>query len=1183
MRRLTSIVFTLGLFGCQMLGPALPRAFAQANRASITGTVTDSSGAVIAGVSITATNVDTNVVSSTVSDHDGVYVVPNLPPGKYSVEFKKDGFETLRLPAITLISTQVARLDGQLPVGSVSTSITVTSNAPVLDEERPTIGTNMQGSVITDLPLSIYNGGRFVENFAVAITPGYSPISDPYGAVVNGGQWFTKDYTVDGTSGTADIQGDDIETQPGMEAVQEVQSQTSGLDVQSSITGGGVMSFNLKSGTNKLHGSSFLYGHNEFLDANTWTNDNQGLPKGRARAWDYGGSLGGPIIKDKTFFFGTFERYTQTDFRLGGFSSVVPSTDFLNGNFSALLNTSQVLGTDTHGNPIYSGAIFNPKDPGAVFVGNMIPMSMFSSAAQKIVAIYQKDYMPEGPGLNVNNRLPLNNSPGQTPNEAVVKLDHNLSERDHLSGSWIYDHRPRTLVDSGGVWQAGTTDGGPLGDGRLQLVRSHQFRVSESHTLSSSGLNVFNAAYNWYWNGSQPINSATNWPQTLGFGNTGAPNFPLISFGNAVNGYNETFIGSTWQGSFVGDTLLLGDTLTWTKGRHNFSFGGTFDAHQINSHAGSGALSFNFDNNSTGAPSQSYANQVGFGFASFLLGDVATASETTPFDLYGRQKSMAFFGEDSYKVTPRLTLEFGLRWNYNFRFHEKYGHWANFDLNAIDPKLGVPGTLVFAQNGGDSFEKNETYDAFGPQIGFAWSPWKKVVFRGSFGIIYNPVGVAYFSGVPDGFAPGFQGTNLVNTPFNWDAGYPGVFQPGNMNIDPTTLFPLVYTDPNALRIGFSDAFNVGAQYELTPNMRVELSYVGNRGHRLTDTALDYNEGPTATFLRLAKQYPDLNGFNHYVCSPSDAASYDITYPYAGFCGPVLAAIAPSPQAAAAESNYWYYPNLLYVGLPAGQSYYDSMVIDVAKRTGRGLTMDLSYTLSRQEGNTFSAEQEGNGYYTPIQDFSNVAESAHTVTNYDLHNVVKGFVSYELPFGNGRPWLANQGRAVNRIVGGWTLAGIVTYYTGQPFQVGVQNPYFPQWGNLYPDFNLSGFAGPSNPRKFQVPQPNQPVPSVDFYMPATVAGAPAPGELGTGPATDSDLRCPGAASENVSLLKYFPFGTDGRYKLSFRAEFYNVFNRHQYNINGCGGNRSLIGADNFGQIFGVQDNPRTGQFAVRFDF
>ena len=1155
---------------------------AQANRATITGTVTDSTGAVVVGVDVTATNTETNVTTKTVSNQDGIYVLPNLPPGRYSVEFKKEGFETEQRPAVTLLSTQVAKLDASLQVGSVTNSVTVTANAPVLEHERPSVGTNIQAGVANDLPLSIYAGGRFVEDFAVAITPGYSPISSPYGAVVNGGQWFTKEYTIDGTSGTADIQGNSMQNGPSMEAVQELQAQTSGLDAQSSITGGGVMSFNLKSGTNKFHGSAFDYGVNEILDANTWTNNNEGLPRGRQRAWDYGGSLGGPIKRNKTFFFGTFERYTQTDFRLGGFSSIVPTSDFLGGNFSALLDKTQVLGTDTHGNPIYSGAIFNPKDPGAVFVGNIIPPSMISQVSQKIVAIYQKSYAPQTSGLNNNNRLPLQNTPTQTPNEAVIKLDHNVTDRDRLSGSWIYNHKPRTLVDSGGVWEAGTTDGGPLSAARTNAFHSDQARLSESHVFTPNLMNVFNLTYNYDWQGDTP-SAAANWAQQLGLGNTGASNFPLISFGNTVNGYGETFIGNSFQGNFSGANWITGDTVNWTKGRHNFTFGGDFRAHQVNSHSGSGALSFNFINNTTGAPAASYNNQVGFGFASFLLGDVTTASASTPFDLYGRQKSMSLFAQDNYKVTSKLTLSLGLRWNYTFRFHEKYGHWANYDLKAIDPTLGIPGTLVFASGGGDSFEKNEYYANFGPQLGFAYSPWKKVVFRGSWGLIYMPPSVPYFNGVPNGFAPGFQGTNVVNTPFNWDGGYPGVYNPGSKSVDPSTLFPLVNVDPRALRVGTSNAFNIGTQYELTPNMRVEVSYVGNRGHHLADTALAWNQAPSSAFFNLVNKYGS-NQYNNYVCSPADAATYGVKYPYPGFCAPVLAAIAPYPQVAAWASTYWYYYNLLYVGLPLGQSFYDSMVVNLVKRTGRGLTTDLSYTLSRQEGDTFSAQQEYNGYYTPVQDFSNLSQAAHTVTGYDQTHIVKGYIAYELPLGKGRRWLANSTRLVNGIAGGWTLAGIVLYYSGQPFAVSTSSPnYYPLWGNIYPNFNLSGYTGPSDPFKYQVPLPNQPVPAMDFYMPKTVASNPADGHLGSGPAAIPDLRCPGGANENVSLLKYVPFGADGRYTLSFRAEFYNVFNRHTYNINGCGGNRSTIGADNFGQIFGVLDNPRTGQFAVRFEF
>lgn len=1191
-----------GLFVVGMIVLCDPGAIAQANRATITGTVMDTTGAMIPGVEVTATNTGTNLPTKTVSNQDGIYVIPNLFPGPYSVEFKREGFEIQRHPSITLESTQVVRLDVQLKVGSLTQSMTVTADAPVLDLERASVGTNLNGKVVTDLPLSIYDGGRFVENFAVAITPGYSPISSPYGAVINGGQWFTKDYTIDGTSATAAVQGNSMQNGPSMEAIQELQAQTSGLDAQSSITGGGVMSFNLKSGTNRFHGSTFLYGVNEMFNANTWTNDATGKRKEKKRAWDYGASIGGPIFKNKTFFFGTFERYTQTDFRLGGAGNTVPTADFLSGNFSALLGPTLCDGgdngigacSDVGGTPFpilnndgqtlsaQEGMIFDPLT-GNQFTGNIIPSGRISSVSQKIVAIYQKSYAPQLGGIEANARGLISNSPAQTPNSAVIKLDHVLREQDRLSGSWVYNHKPRTLVDSGGLWQAGTTDGGPFSAARLNFFRSHQWRVSESHTFSPNILNVLNFTFNYDWQGDLPA-SAGNYAEQLGFSNA-ASNFPLISFGDAEDGqnhFNTTFIGNTWQGNFAGATIRTGDTVTWTKGKHNFSFGGDFLARQINSRSGSGALSFGFLNSATGAPSQPYNNFVGWGFASFLLGNVNSASETTPYNLYGRRKSMSLFAQDSYKVTPKLTLSLGLRWDYNFRFHEKYGHWANFDLKAIDPNYGIPGALVFAKNGGDSFEKNEYGKNFGPQIGFAYSPWRKVVFRGSLSMIYMPPGIAFFNGVPNGFAPGFKGTNQANT-FNWDSGYPGVYQPGNKNVDPTTLFPLTSVDPRSLKVGYSDAFNFGVQYEVTPDMRVEASYVGNRGHRLTDTSLAWNEGSTSKFLQLAQNIPGLGGWYPYIYSQADADAYGVPYPYPGFYGPVLAAIAPYPQLAQAEANYWYYPNLLYVGLPLGQSYYDSMIVDVVKRTGRGLTMDMSYTWSRQESNSFSAQQENNGYYTAIQDFSHFGESAHTVTGYDLTHIVKGYVSYELPFGRGRRWLANQNRWVNGVLGGWNMTWLLGYHTGQPFQVGASNPYWPQWGNIYPNFDLSGFRGPSDPSKFVYVNPDDPIPPGNFYMPTSVASNPPVGQLGKGPATNGDLRCPGSKSEQASLLKYFPMGSDGQYRLSFRAEFYNVFNRHEYYINGCSGSRSSIGSKDFGQIFGVQDNPRTGQFAIRFEF
>ncbi len=1149
---------------------------AQTNRATVTGTVRDTSGAVVPGVIVSATRIDTRVVTTGVTNSAGIYTILNLVPGRYTIEFKKSGFKPVKETNIVLESTQIAQLNVQLEVGAVTQVVTVRTESPLLDKETATLGTNMKGDVVTDLPLSIYDGGRFVENFAVALTPGYSPISSPYDAVVDGTQGFTKDYTVDGTSATAQIQGDSMETGPSMEAVEEVQAQTSGLSAQSGITNGGVMAFTLKSGTNQFHGSGFLYGRNEVLDANTWDNNNSGIPRAPDRAWDYGGSLGGPIIKDHTFFFGAFERYTQRNFAPGGFGSAatVPTSAFLNGDFSALLNTSVPLGTDSAGNTIYQGAIFNPET-GNVFVGNKIPSGMISPVSNNIVTLFQKYYSPENGNLVNNDQLPGSNSPAQTPNQAVIKLDHVLTSHDHLSGSWVYNHRPRTLVDSGGVWENGSTDGGPLSNARVQMVRSHQFRASESHTFSPNVLNVLNATYNWYWNGSLPASSGTDWPAILGFGNTGADNFPSISFGNAVNGIGETFIGNTWQGHYDGATFILDDSLTWTKGRHAFTFGGDLRAMEINSHGGSGALTFNFTNDTTGAPGTSYASQVGFGFASFLLGDVQSASETTPYDLYGRRKAMDLYAQDAWKVTPKLTLNLGLRWDATFRFHEKYGHWANFDLDVIDPNLGIPGALVYAKNGNTSFEKQEDWHNFGPQLGLAYSPWQKVVFRGSFGILYAPIGIQYYGGVPYSFAPGFRGTNAAATPFNWNSGYPGVFVPPTQSSTPDiSLFPVVNINPKSLYAGYTDNFNVGAEYQLAPTMRLSIDYVGNRGHHLQDSNLAFNEATPSQFFNLVNAGTAFN----YVCSPADAQANGVPYPYSGFCAPAVAAIAPYPQLAEALDTYWFYPNLYYVGLPLGQSYYDSLVTQVVKRTGNGLTLDVSYTLSRQEGDTFT--NFGDSYdFSGIQDLGNLTEAAHTLSPYDQTSVVKGFVTYQLPFGRGRRWFRNAGRVVNAITSGWSISGLFLYATGQPITFYAPNDYYPAWASVYVNYALSGYHGNIFHRAAFNPAGGP----GNQYFPISVASAPPYGQLGTGPVRVSALRCPGNDNEDASVIKNFSMGVDGQYKLSFRAEFYNLLNRHSYFLNGCAGTSATPTSSNFGQVLGVSGTPRTGQFAVRFTF
>ncbi len=1184
-------------------------AWSQANRATITGIVTDQTGAIVPGAEVTATNTATSVPTKTVSNQDGNYVIPNLFPGTYTVQVTRDGFEGFLRPNVILNSTEVARIDVALKVGSASESVTVTTAAPILDMDTASVGTNMKADTVNALPLSIYGGGRFIEDFAVQITPGYSLESSPYGAVVNGGQWFVKDYTIDGTSGTSNIRGDSMDGGPSMEAVEELQAETSGIDAADATTGGGLMHFSLKSGSNAFHGSAFDYGLNEILDANTWTNDNQGTPKAKDRGWDYGFSFGGPIHKNKTFFFGTFERFDRTDWRLNSGGATVPTTDFLGGNFGALLgaplytyqgNTTPCAGTSCPGTPIMvqnnagqtlqaqEGMIYDPVT-GNQFTNNTIPSGRISGIAQK-VNTYYSNYAPNLGGISNNERTLLSNTPSQTPNEFVVKLDHVLSQRDHLNGSWIYDHKPRLLDDGGGVWQSGSTNGGPLSDMREQFYHQQQYRISEAHTFTPNLLNVLNFTLAYDDNGSVPVEPA-NYNSEIGFGSTGSDNFPVISFNDGQEGVSETFIGNGWQGDIAGAVATTGDTVTWTKGRHSFSFGGDVIAHDVNYRSGSGADSFNFSYQNTSGAGYPYD---GFGFATYELGLVDKASQSVAYNLYGRQKGMDLYAQDSYKVTQKLTVDLGVRWTYNTRFKEKNGNWANFDPTVVDPQLtavygaALPGSLVFAKGGGDSFEKNEYPNNYGPTIGIAYQLLPNVVVHASYGLIYNPVGVTFFGGVPDSFAPEL-GTNSA-TNFDWDnpgggGNYPGTVTKASLATDPSTMLPFpVQVDPRALKLGYSEQFNFGVQQQLTANTRLEIAYVGNRGHRLTDTALAWNETTSENFVRLIDQNPGFSIWNWMYCPSGYGSVSGVTCPYPNFYGSPLAALAPLPQMAASEGNYWYgcCADINYVGLPLGQSFYDSLVVDVVKRAGRGLTMDMSYDWSRQESDSFASEQDYNNGYTGVEDFQHMRGAAHALTGYDTPQVVKGFVTYNLPLGKGQMWLGTQGPVVNTLVNGWTIGGLVSYYTGQPFSVSAADAYWPLWGNIYPQFNITNYKGPSNPHNYVPVGQSGQVPVQDYYMPTSVASQPAAGVLPYSP-TNGRLRCPGQENENSTLMKNNRVGPDGKYNVSVRLDFYNLFNRHYYNIEGCGGNRAAIGSAQFGEILGVSDGPRTGQFAIRLDF
>jgi len=1176
-------VFLVGLLALLFLtGPV----WAQSDRATLTGTVTDSSGAVVPGVSIVATNLDTKVQTSAITNDVGLYRVLNLPVGRYSVSFKKEGFKGVERTGVTLTISQVAEIDVMLEVGAVAQTVEVTAPAPILQAQTNDLGTTMTNrNVVNDLPLDI-TGGREFENFAYAIVPGVE--GNNWTSYIAGTPSFSKEVLIDGTLQQGSESGSVDEDYPPMDAVEQFKVETGGTSgAAAAYTAGGTFLFTMKSGTNQFHGSGLLYLQNEALNANTWMNNydkatseenlcptpNCSVP--RDRQTDYGFSGGGPIRKDKTFFFAAFEQYRTNDYTTGSFNRTVPIPAFLQGDFSALLDKSTQLGTDAAGNPIYKGAIINPAT-GVVFPNNVIPSNMISKASQKIVGLYQKYYTPLGSGLIDNDAATELNNPWFHQTQLSFKVDHNISDRDRLASSFIWTERPRILADTGaGVWDPNDPDGGPLAQSRLQDVTSRSFRFSESHNFSPSTLNVASFTYLRYRNPSQATATSGNWPQQLGFGNTGAGNFPQISFGTAVNGISEDPIGYNSTGFYVSNIFVGDDSLSWVKGRHTFTFGGELRAFEINSHAGSGTLNFNFSNNQTGAPTTSYASEVGFGFASFLLGDVQSANEGTPLDLYGRRKGLSLYANDSFKVDPKLTLTLGLNWNQTYPWHEIYGHWANFNTTEINPTLGIPGIVDYAKNGGSTFEGPIRWRNFAPNLGVAYRLSDRVVARAAYSIFYAPIGSDFWEGVPYGFAPGFRGVNQVlQTPnyapaFDWDNGYPGKFVPGTP--DPNFLqWGMVTNSPNSLIPARIQQWNAGIEVQLSNNTRLSLNYLGNRGDRLHDGELQNNLFSLPAYTKLIQSGNEWN----WVWDANSAAASGVPYPYAGFSNFAFMALFQFPQV---ESLYG---PIYFVNSPLGRSGYDSFQAELVQRSSHGVTADLSFNFARQISDVdpvYGNFQE-TWYNTFLQNLSDLSYAANYVQPYN-QAIVKGYVDYDLPFGRGRKFLSGSSRGLNALVGGWRTGITVYYATGTPLTVdsnyaypGV-NTYF-EVASVYTDvapnadlsshFNTSAF------------DPGAPKSSGNGYFnPASITN-PAYGSFGNSGPYIAGLKGFGTASEDLGIYKEFRFGEQRR--LQLRGEVFNLFNRHYYDSP-----VTDIGSPYFGSVLTVGGYPRRAQVGVRFEW
>lgn len=1207
------------LLGGFLLGGAL--AHGQTDRATITGTVSDQTGAVLPGAAVTATETSTGAVFSSVTNANGVYSISSLPVGSYTLAIRREGFTEYLRSGILPVAGQVVVVDARMSVGSTSEIVKVTSS-PIEDTETSSEMATIEDTAIRELPENA-SGGRDATNLLIQSSPNvYS--AGTWGVGMNfisisGGLGYSNSVAVDGVSAANQMQGN-INT-PGQDAIQEMQLQTDVTDVELAGTGGGALTYVLKSGTNKFHGSAFEFLQNEDLNANSYANKqflsqcaagDSACAATYARPYyrfnDFGGSAGGPIWKNHTFVFGDYEYYKQTNLEQIPNGTQVPTAQMLTGDFSQLLTEGTFTGDVTTtpgqsggtpvinpctGQPYQYGEIFDPATTQTIngvvcatpFAGNIIPSGRISQLSNNVAAIYAKYYQPTRNSITSGNFPALASSePEQLKKSFDVKVDQYFSQKHHLSASVDLVSQDLTLIFGSFLWDQGPFSGA-YDFANYPNIMS---RIVDNYTFSPTLINTLSFGY-----GMQPSVQAPKAKiNTSQYGfNEGSTTFPDLVFQD-TNGANFTPLYNTnWDLYEVWNAFDYSDTVVWQKGRHSLKFGGQWHDQQLNAGVYTQhEMQFNFNSNE-GGPSDPLATPfVGSGFANMMLGDVNSANLAEANIQDPRQKSFALFAQDDFKVNPNLTLNLGLRWDVTLPGHMANGTWENFDTTVTNPNWApYAGAWVFSKNSGTTFETETPLHQFGPHIGGAYKLTPKLVARASYGLFYIPLG-AFSSNAGDTWPanqnPLDYGINQVLSPgnsvtgiaFNWDNQYPGqtVLPPQNST---ATAFGdegwLMYIEPNMLKLGHTQNMYAGIQYEVARNVLLDVRYVGNRGGGMHD----YGHSTDQSWPSWGQYQPLLAAgtINSQINDASDAAALGVPYPYPGFSGPAYAAIAPYPQAAAR------YITVMNVGADPqwnAVSAYNSFVAELKVRNTHGLYVEWTYTCSKQTSDQRNHSNQATNFNSMYQSPTDDLGAASTVVGWDQRNLAKGYVTYDLPFGAKGIWL-REPRLLDYAVGGWTLGFIGSYGSGTPLGSVyslLQLPYFYTGGQRA--FYGSGFNGNNIKNSFHghldLINPTDPS-NQDFNTNAFVSGSVA-APFGNTPLEFNHWRWnPGAANESMSLVKHFGFGPDGRFQASLRGEFYDIFNRHYYNSPDIG-----LADYTYGMVTGASGY-RTGQVGARFEW
>ncbi len=1128
-------------------------AFAQSDRGTITGTVLDPAGAVVPAAKVTARHLETGTVSETTTTGTGNYTLPSLPAGLYEVSVEAAGFKKATQQRVQVQVAQTARVDLTLEVGALTESVVVTASVPLLRTENAEQSMNVSGDRINSLPLNFGGGGGAtgsIRNWLsfIILAPGVSGTTER--APVNGAPAGAFKIYVEGQDVTSsnDTVWTSTVAAASVETIGEFSMQTANFAAEFGQVLGGVLNFTTKSGANQFHGSGYEYFTNEALDARRHFTGAKPI----SRKHDFGFTVGGPVTipklyngRDKTFFFFNLELFRNKTRSAGTWISV-PTAAYRNGDFSAAL-TGRQLGTDPAGRAIMENTVYDPRSDRTVnaslvrdpYPGNLVPKSFMDPVALKIQALIPN---PDNPEV-INNWQPdtENHRYQSIPS---IKIDHSFSDAMKLSGYWSVQKTDQITSPDGLPV--------PITSRRDQKIYGHTVRLNLDRTITPRLLVHLGAGYLRFHNpdSSPPGVLRYDAVKELGFAGsaTDPAGFPYITgLSSNRGGFSQYSMGPGTAGLYYNDKLTSVLNATYIRNNHTYKLGGEFKQEvwaDNNFYGAQGQL--NFSAAQTALPylqtTSVGGGSIGFGYASFLLGLVNTANVNAVKTLQWRKQAWSLYVQDSWKITRRLTLDYGLRWDYAGQGHELHWRTSEVGINTPNPSAGgLPGGFVYEGYGPGrcncTFVQAYPY-AIGPRLGMAYQIDPKTVFRAGWGVTYSALAnwwyvtggsstLGFFNSVTWTTAFGqpavraqeglhYNVADLYTASLN-----PGIRpSPGQLDVPPA--WGAQMNDPNGGRPGRVNQWNIAVQREIARNLSLEAAYVGNRGVWLEANALVAMNATNPATLQ-ARGLSLTNAADRQLLTSTIgsalAASRGFKAPYAGYpsWATVAQTLRPFPQFNDGLTVRW---------APLGSSWYDSLQVKFTKRYSHGLDMTAAFTWQKElaRGTGGNPGAGGGG----INDVFN-RQNQKSLTGSSQPLILVMGVNYETP-------RVGPNRLVRQALGGWTFGGILRYSSGSLIGVPGSRNNLAQLNYQNTRFNRV----PGEPLFLKDPNCHCIDPNKELVLNPKAWSDAAAGEWGFSAPYYNDYRWQRSATEQASLGRSFRIRE--RMFFQVRAEFFNLFNR-----------------------------------------